>query len=98
VRSEVAKSLSLGAIWREARRLLPDLARGDLVRSYAGNRAQLVTRGGKLVDDLLVAESARSVHVLNAVSPGLTCSLPFGEHVARRCAALVAGAAPATGD
>jgi hypothetical protein len=25
------------------------------------------------------------VHILNAVSPGLTCSLPFGEAIAARC-------------
>ncbi len=24
-----------------------------------------------------------SLHVLNAVSPGLTCALPMGEHLAR---------------
>ena len=34
-----------------------------------------------LVDDLVVEYSGRSAHVLNAVSPGLTCSLPFAEHV-----------------
>jgi L-2-hydroxyglutarate oxidase len=83
-RRELMKSVWLGAIAREARLLVPALATRDLVRSYAGNRAQLVTRDGQLVDDLLVAETARTVHVLNAVSPGLTCSLPFGDHVAAR--------------
>lgn len=29
-------------------------------------------------------EGPRSLHVLNAVSPGLTCSLPFGEHITER--------------
>ncbi len=85
--SEVKKSLSLGAIWREARLLVPELARADLVRSFAGNRAQVVSRDGKLVDDIVVRESERAVHVLNAVSPGLTCSLPFGEHLAGLCKA-----------
>ncbi len=84
IRSEVHKSLSLRAIWDEARLLVPELRARDLVRSFAGNRAQLVTREGKLVDDILVRETERAVHVLNAVSPGLTASLPFGEHLAGR--------------
>jgi L-2-hydroxyglutarate oxidase len=84
VRSEVAKSLRLRAIWREARLLIPELQPGDLVRSFAGNRAQLVRRDGTLVDDILVREAERAVHVLNAVSPGLTASLPFGEELAQR--------------
>jgi L-2-hydroxyglutarate oxidase LhgO len=84
--SEVRKSLSLGAVWREAQLLVPQLGRADLVRSFAGNRAQVVSHDGKLVDDLVVRETERTVHVLNAVSPGLTCSLPFGTFVAERCA------------
>ncbi|MFQ6047390.1 MAG: L-2-hydroxyglutarate oxidase [Gemmatimonadales bacterium] len=84
IASEVKKSLSLRAIWREARQVLPDLDPSDLARSFAGNRAQLVTRDGELVDDILVRETERAVHVLNAVSPGLTCSLPFGKYVAGR--------------
>ena len=83
--SEVQKSLSLKAIWSEARLLIPELRREDLVRSFAGNRAQVVSRDGRLIDDIVVRETARSVHVLNAVSPGLTCSLPFGASLAQTC-------------
>jgi len=85
IRSEVLKSLFLRRIWAEARLLIPELGAGDLVRSFAGNRAQVVNRAGELVEDIVVRESARTVHVLNAVSPGLTCSLPFGEHLAQVC-------------
>lgn len=87
MRSEVAKSLSLKAIWKEASLLVRRLEPTDLVRSYAGNRAQVVDRAGRLVEDIVVRETARAVHVLNAVSPGLTCSLPFGEYLAERAAA-----------
>jgi L-2-hydroxyglutarate oxidase LhgO len=82
VRSEVMKSLSLKRVWAEARLLIPDLPAGGVVRSFAGNRAQVVNRAGELVDDMVVRETARCVHVLNAVSPGLTCSLPFGAWLA----------------
>jgi L-2-hydroxyglutarate oxidase len=85
VKSEVSKSLSLKAIWKEAQLLFPELEPTDLVRSFAGNRAQMVLKNGELVGDILVRETERAVHVLNAVSPGLTCSLPFGEYLAGRC-------------
>ena len=84
IATEVKKSLMLKAIWQEAWQVIPDLQPSDLTRSFAGNRAQLVSREGDLVDDILVRETDRAVHVLNAVSPGLTCSLPFGEFVAER--------------
>jgi L-2-hydroxyglutarate oxidase LhgO len=82
IRSEVGKSVSLTRVWREARLLIPELEAAHLVRSYAGVRAQMVDRAGQLVDDMVVRETARCVHVLNAVSPGLTCSLPFGAWLA----------------
>ncbi len=86
LRSEVKKSLAIRHIAREARELVPEINENELVRSFAGNRAQLVDRQGKLVDDIVVRETARSVHVLNAVSPGLTCSLPFGRSLASTAA------------
>jgi len=58
---------------------------GAIGASFAANRAQVVSRDGQLVDDIVVRETARTIHVLNAVSPGLTCSLPFGEALAARC-------------
>lgn len=84
---ETRKNFQLREIWREAKVLLPALRPSDLARSFAGNRAQLVRRDGSLVDDFLVRETESCVHVLNAVSPGLTGSLPFGEWVAARALA-----------
>ena len=81
---EVGKSLSLRAVWKEAHALVPGLRPGHLLRSFAGNRAQLVGRDGKLVDDVVVVEDGNVVHVLNAVSPGLTGCLVFGEELAER--------------
>ena len=82
VRAEVRKAFSLKAVWREARQLMPELRPEHLRRGPAGNRAQMVRRDGTLVDDILVHEDRDAVHVLNAVSPGLTCSLPFGAYLA----------------
>jgi L-2-hydroxyglutarate oxidase len=48
----------------------------------AGIRAQLMdTRTRKLEMDFVLEGDSRSFHILNAVSPGWTCSIPFAKHV-----------------
>jgi len=48
----------------------------------SGIRAQLLdTRTRKLEMDFVLEGDDRSMHVLNAVSPGWTCSIPFARHV-----------------
>lgn len=52
------------------------------VHAYrAGIRAQLVDSEGRFVNDLLLIRRPRETHILNAVSPGMTCSLAFAKHV-----------------
>lgn len=47
-----------------------------------GIRAQLLDhRTRKLEMDFVIEGDGKSLHVLNAVSPAFTCSLPFSEHV-----------------
>ncbi|MBI4566728.1 MAG: L-2-hydroxyglutarate oxidase [Planctomycetes bacterium] len=83
VRREWRKSLFPSAVLAEIRRLVPEVRGADLTPYPSGIRAQLVSREGDLVDDLVVLETARTVHVLNAVSPALTCSLPFADYLER---------------
>lgn len=52
-------------------------------RKPPGIRAQLVHLGsGKLEQDFVVRNHLNSTHILNAVSPGWTSSIPFGRYVA----------------
>ncbi|WP_443064655.1 L-2-hydroxyglutarate oxidase [Streptomyces sp. NBC_00582] len=81
---ELRRSVSKGAFVQAVRRLLPAVREEDLVPTTAGVRAQAVLRDGGLVDDFLIREGARAVHVLNAPSPAATASLPIGREVARR--------------
>ncbi|MFI1925862.1 L-2-hydroxyglutarate oxidase [Streptomyces sp. NPDC020377] len=81
---ELRRSVSKGAFVDAVRRLLPAVEEGDLVRAAAGVRAQAVLRDGTLVDDFLIREGPRTVHVLNAPSPAATAALPIGREVARR--------------
>jgi L-2-hydroxyglutarate oxidase len=67
--------------------LAGQLADGVRVEDYrrwgrSGIRAQLLdTRTKKLEMDFVLEGDGRSMHVLNAVSPGWTCSIPFARHV-----------------
>ncbi|MEU7513600.1 MULTISPECIES: L-2-hydroxyglutarate oxidase [unclassified Streptomyces] len=84
---ELRRSLSKRAFTEAVRRLLPVVEESDLRRAAPGVRAQAVLRDGTLVDDFLIREAPRTVHVLNAPSPAATASLPIGREVARRALA-----------
>ncbi|MGW4224074.1 L-2-hydroxyglutarate oxidase [Streptomyces bauhiniae] len=88
---ELHRSLSKSAFLDAVRRLVPGVEERDLVRAPAGVRAQAVTRDGTLVDDFLIREGARAVHVLNAPSPAATASLPIGREVSRRTLEMLRG-------
>ncbi|MFD5408097.1 L-2-hydroxyglutarate oxidase [Streptomyces griseorubiginosus] len=88
---ELHRSVSRRAFTTAVRRLLPAVTADDLVPSAAGVRAQAVLRDGTLVDDFLIREGARAVHVLNAPSPAATASLPIGREVARRALEALRG-------
>lgn len=70
------------------------LAAGVRVEDYrrwgrSGIRAQLLdTRTRTLEMDFVLEGDDRSMHVLNAVSPGWTCAIPFAAHVADRIDSL----------
>ncbi|MDE2222926.1 MAG: L-2-hydroxyglutarate oxidase [Candidatus Omnitrophica bacterium] len=50
--------------------------------SKPGIRAQLLDKQSlKLVQDFVVEGDGKSIHILNAVSPAFTCSLPFSQYV-----------------
>lgn len=83
-RAEVGRALRPRRVVAEAQALVPGVGPRDLLPSPSGIRAQLVAPDGALVDDLVVEERPGAVHVLNAVSPALTASLPFAEHLAER--------------
>lgn len=82
------RTLAAREVWK-ARRLVDEAARLvqlDTSRwsrwGRPGIRAQLLdTATGTLEMDFVVERGARSLHVLNAVSPAFTCSFPFARWV-----------------
>jgi len=81
VEEEFIQSLMKTKLLEKVCDLVPKIELNELIKSYSGIRAQLVDDNGKLVDDLVVKEHENSIHILNAVSPGMTCSMPFADHI-----------------
>lgn len=82
--AEMRASLAGQAFLEEARSFVPALAKGDLVPSSSGVRAQALDRRGRLVEDFVVERSGRVALVRNAPSPAATSALAIAEHVADR--------------
>lgn len=81
VESEFIQSLIKARFLKKVCELIPEIKSDELIKSYSGIRAQLVEKNGELVDDLVVKKYGNSIHVLNVVSPGMTCSLPFVDYI-----------------
>jgi len=79
---EIYRSLNKRAFVRALQRLVPDLRDEDLHRGGAGVRAQALGPDGALIDDFVIREADRQIHVLNAPSPAATASISIGEKIA----------------
>ena len=80
---ELYRSLSKKAFVRALQKLLPEIVENDLVPGGAGVRAQAVSASGALVDDFIIRQNQRAIHVLNAPSPGATASLAIGQQISQ---------------
>jgi len=78
---EMHRSYSKKAFVKALQRLLPEIQGEHLEHAPAGIRAQAVTPEGGLVDDFLIVEADRAVHINNAPSPAATASMNIGKLV-----------------
>ena len=79
--TEVRRSLSKKRFAESLARLVPAVTGEDIVPAGAGVRAQAIAPDGSLVDDFLIVQAKRQVHVLNAPSPAATSSLEIAKHI-----------------
>src|SRR5690554_5141362 len=84
---ELYRSFSKAAFVEALRRLVPEIGLADVHRGGAGVRAQALGRDGQLLDDFVIRESPRALHVINAPSPAATASLAIAEHLVDRAVA-----------
>jgi (S)-2-hydroxyglutarate dehydrogenase len=79
---ELRLASSRRAFAAEASRYIPGLTPSDVAPAFAGVRAQAVGRDGSLVDDFVLASTARTLHVRNAPSPAATSALALAARIA----------------
>jgi 2-hydroxyglutarate dehydrogenase len=82
--SEIRNRVSKRTLARAAADYVPELGPRDFNGGFAGKRAQALGRDGKLVDDFVVSETERALHVRNAPSPAATSSLALARLIADR--------------
>lgn len=82
--AEFANSLRKASYLEQCRKYCPSLELADLIPREAGIRAQAVMRDGTLVQDFLLTETARSLHVGNAPSPAATSAIPIARMIVEK--------------
>jgi len=78
---EMKNSLFKGGYLKEVQKYCPSINKNDLTAYPAGVRAQAVSLDGKLIEDFVFVNTARSVNVCNAPSPAATSAIPIGAHI-----------------
>jgi 2-hydroxyglutarate dehydrogenase len=81
---ELRRAASRRAFAAAAADYVPELAARDFVAGFAGIRAQALGRDGRLVDDFVLSETERALHVRNAPSPAATSSLALARLIGDR--------------
>ena len=84
--AEIHRSFSKKAFVHSLQRLIPEIQEEDLLPGSAGVRAQALRPDGGLVDDFLIVNGPRAIHVCNAPSPAATASLEIGRVIAEQIA------------
>jgi (S)-2-hydroxyglutarate dehydrogenase len=82
--SEIRHAVSRRALAAAAAEYVPEIGPRDFDGGFAGIRAQALARDGKLVDDFVVSETERALHVRNAPSPAATSSFALARLIADR--------------
>lgn len=77
------RSHSKSAFTKALQELIPEIKKNDLIKGGTGVRAQACDHKEGLIDDFLVVEHDKFIHVGNAPSPAATSSLAIGEQVAQ---------------
>jgi (S)-2-hydroxyglutarate dehydrogenase len=86
--TELHHAMGPGAFAAAAADYVPELGAGDFEDGFVGLRAQALGRDGALVDDFVLAETERALHVRNAPSPAATSSLALAGLIADRVDSL----------
>lgn len=78
---EMIRSYSKFIFVRSLQRLIPEVQGEDIVPTPAGVRAQALKIDGSMVDDFLILNREKAMHVCNAPSPAATSSIEIGKQI-----------------
>ena len=78
---EMIRSYSKAIFVRSLQRLIPEVQSKDIFPTAAGVRAQALKSDGSMVDDFLVVNGDKALHVCNAPSPAATASIEIGKQI-----------------
>jgi (S)-2-hydroxyglutarate dehydrogenase len=96
--TEMHHAVSRRSLARAAAEYVPEIEPGDFISGFAGVRAQALGHDGKLVDDFVISDTERALHVRNAPSPAATSSLALArlivDRVSEREQLVPAGSSP----
>jgi L-2-hydroxyglutarate oxidase len=81
---EIWRSFSKRAFVKALQKLMPEITTDDLQWAPAGVRAQALLPNGQLVDDFLIEQTERMIHVINAPSPAATASLNIAKLIVEK--------------
>ena len=79
---EINRSYRKSVFVRDLQKMIPDVKSSDLIPGGSGVRAQAIGNDGSMIDDFTIEVTNKSIHVLNAPSPGATSSLVIGKYIA----------------
>jgi (S)-2-hydroxyglutarate dehydrogenase len=89
-RVELRHALRKKTFAAAAAHYVPEIGPEDFDGGFSGVRAQAIGRDGRLVDDFVVSETPRALHVRNAPSPAATSSLALARLICDRVDAQIA--------
>lgn len=78
---ELHSGLSKKVFLQRLQKLIPALRSTDLSKGGAGVRAQAMGPDGHLIQDFVIEQHGRSLHVISAPSPGATASLAIADYL-----------------
>jgi L-2-hydroxyglutarate oxidase len=82
--TELRHAVSRRSLAAAAADYVPEIQPDDFDGGFSGVRAQAVARDGSLVDDFVVSETERALHVRNAPSPAATSAFALARLIADR--------------
>jgi len=82
--SELRHATSPRSLAAAATAYVPEIGPEDLTKGFAGVRAQAVGRDGRLIDDFVISQTERALHVRNAPSPAATSAFTLSQLIADR--------------